>query len=61
MRIVELAAGLARAGCASPAQPRPTPMPAPRNVRAEIVAASIYGYELASCRNLARDRSRGDR
>ena len=42
MRIVVLVVGLILAGCASHAEPRPTPVSAPRDVRAEIVAASVY-------------------
>ena len=45
MRIVVLAASLAIAGCASQAEPRSRPVGL-GNVRREIVAASIYGYEI---------------
>ena len=46
MRIVVLVVGLILAGCASQAEPRPTPVSAPRDIRAEIVAASVFGYEV---------------
>ena len=46
MRVVVLVVSLALAGCASQAEPRPKQVVAPRDIRAEIVAASIYGYEV---------------
>ena len=46
--IVVLVVSLALADCASPSEPRPKQVVAPRDVRAEIVAASIYGYEVNS-------------
>ena len=44
MRIVVLAAGLALAGCASQPEPR-SKQAVVRDVRAEVVAASVYTYK----------------
>jgi hypothetical protein len=46
MRIVVLTVSLALAGCASEGAAKPEPVAPRSDVRAEIVAASIYGYEV---------------
>jgi hypothetical protein len=44
MRIVVLAVSLALAGCASEGAAKPEPVAPRPDVRAEIVAASVFGY-----------------
>ena len=45
MRTVVLVVGLILAGCASQAEPRPKQVVATGDIRAEIVAASVYTYK----------------